>query len=109
MKSKAAPEMVQVDVHDVLSIMRFRCGDPMEEADYKRLNRLRPGKPCPRLPVASAFAWNKKQLAEQIGVSSAELDEILALPHCPGRRGNGRWRTDGIIEFLRSYMEAHAQ
>jgi len=115
MKSKTSPETVQVDVHDMLSIMRYRCGDLLDADDYRRLDALmRPGEKWPRrkdAPLISdlpAYCWNKRELAEVFGMTAVELEEVVTLPGVPRRMANGRWPCRKIAEFLVSYMEDHA-
>ena len=116
MKTPKTAEIVQIDVHDMLSIMRFRCGDPLDADDYRRLDALmRPGETWPRrkeAPLISdlpKFAWNKRELGEQLSLTPKELEFTLAIPGCPTRRSNGRWPTQEIAQFMVKLMrEARA-
>jgi len=41
---KDGGETVYLDAHDVYSVMKYRCGDPLDAEDYRRLDALmRPG------------------------------------------------------------------
>jgi hypothetical protein len=111
-KLTASDDMVYLDVHDVQAVMKYRCGDPMNEADYARLDALmRPGEKCPRreeIPLISdlpKYAWNRKVLAEQLGLTPDELEFVLLRPKCPQRRANGRWPTQEIATFMMQVLE----
>lgn len=109
--AKQGQDVVSLDVADMCSLMKFRCGDPMFPEDYARLDALRPGTPWPRREEPKnicdmpAYAWNRRELAEQLGVKPKDLEEIISLPGCPTRRANGRWPTQEVAQFMMDYIK----
>ena len=104
---KTRPEGERV----ILAMMKYRCGDPMAEEDYLLLESYLEGDKLPRrkeAPLISSlprYAWNKRELAEQLSMEPNLLDSTLSLPRCPTRTANGRWPTRKIAQFMADYMK----
>ena len=113
-KSKNSPDW-EATALDIAALMKHRCGDPMTEDEYARLDALLGNgqkvprrENVPRISDLPKYAWNKKILAEQLTMTPDELGFVLSRPKCPQRRANGRWPTQEIASFMVDYMRAKA-